>query len=187
MREVQKRIFLVEQGNFDVEVKSWVSEIARAYYYKRFAKKKFPARPTARYLTTLYKVFANDRSLVRETDAVFAQYMQDYLQQSEMKNWSWVDLFFWEFRVSSWNGLVITGEHRYSFDITIPYNNRHLLTLMLAVPEEMRISDELYWRIRAFSNQDVDNAGIQITNLKHTSNRAKMERLYLELHTKFPW
>lgn len=187
MREVQKRIFLAEQSSFDVEVKSWVSEIARAYYHKRFSKERFPTRPTARYLTTLYKVFANDRSLVRETDAIFAQYMKDYLQQSEMKNWSWVDLFFWEFRVSSWNGLVITGEHRYSFDITIPYNNRHLLTLMLAVPEEMRISDELYWKIRAFANQDVDNAGIQITNLKHTSNRAKMERLYLELHTRFPW
>lgn len=187
MREVQKRIYLSDLNCFDVEVKSWVSEIARAYYHKRFAKNRFPAKPTARYLTTLYKVFANNRSLVRETDEVFSQYMQNYFRQEEMRNWSWVDLFFWEFRVSSWNGLVITGEHRYSFDITIPYNNRRLLTLMLAVPEEMRINDELYWKIRAYANPDVDDAGVQITNLKHTSNRAKIERLYLELHTRFPW
>ena len=187
MREVQKRIFLAEQNSFDVEVKSWVSEIGRAYYHKRFAKKKFPVEPTARYLTTLYKVFVHNRSLVRETDTIFAQYMQDYLRQSEMKDWSWVDLFFWEFRVSSWNGLVITGEHRYSFDITIPYNNRRLLTLMLAVPEEIRMNDTLYWKIRACANPDVDAVGVQITNLKHTSSRAKMERLYLELHTRFPW
>lgn len=187
MREVQKRIFLAEQNSFDVEVKSWVSEIGRAYYPRRFAKKKFPARPTARYLTTLYKVFANHRSLVRETDEIFAQYMQAYLRPADMKNWPWVDLFFWEFRVSSWNGLVITGEHRYSSDITIPYNNRRLLTLLLAVPEEMRMNDALYWKIRACANPDVDAAGVQITNLKHTSNRARMERLYLELHTRFPW
>lgn len=85
------------------------------------------------------------------------------------------------------NGLVITGEHRYSCDITIPYNNRRLLTLMLAIPVEMRINDELYWKVRSYANPDVDDAGIQINNLKHTSNRAKMERLYLEIHSRFPW
>lgn len=52
MREVQKRIYLSGLNCFDVEVKSWVSEIARAYYHKRFAKNSFPAKPTARYLTT---------------------------------------------------------------------------------------------------------------------------------------
>ncbi len=187
MREVQKRAFLAERDDFDVEVKSWVSEIARAYYQKRFAKRSFPAEPTARYLTTLYKVFAHKRALVRETDAVFARYLQEYFRQPDRKGWPWVDLFFWEFRVSSWNGLVITGEHRYSSDITIPYNNRRLLTLMLAVPDEMRIRDELYRMIRAKANPEVDRSGVQITNLKHTSNRAKMERLYLEINTRLPW
>lgn len=187
MREVQKRIYLSGLDCFDVEVKSWVSEIARAYYHKRFAKDRFPAKPTARYLTTLYKVFANNRSLVRKTDAVFDDYINTYLREDDLRNWSWVDLFFWEFRVSSWNGLVITGEHRYSFDITIPYNNRHLLELMLAVSEQIRIQDELYWKIRACANKAIDDAGVQITNLKHTSNRAKAERLYLELHSRCPW
>jgi len=96
-----------------------------------------------------------------------------------------MDLLFWEFRVSSWNGLVITGEHRYSFDITIPYNNRVLLELLLTVPVEMRIQDTLYKQVRDKMNPAVDGAGVAITNLKHTSNRAKMERLYLELSTMF--
>lgn len=187
MREVQKRIYLAGLDNIDVEVKSWVSEIARAYYHKRFSKKRFPARPTARYLTTLYKVFLNNRRLVKETDNIFEKYIATYLCQDGLKNWSWIDLFFWEFRVGSWNGLVITGEHRYSFDITIPYNNRHLLALMLSIPEDMRITDELYWKIRAYANKAVEQAGIQITNLKHTSNRAKLERVYLEMHSRFPW
>lgn len=187
MREVQKRAFLAQRDDFDIEVKSWVSEIARAYYQKRFAKRDFPKEPTARYLTTLYKVFAHNRALVRETDAVFARYMQGCFRQPDRKGWPWVDLFFWEFRVSSWNGLVITGEHRYSSDITIPYNNRRLLTLMMAIPDEMRISDELYRMIREKANPEIDLSGIQITNLKHTSNRAKLERLYLETNTRVLW
>ena len=187
MREVQKRIFLAGQTDFDVEVKSWVSEIARAYYHKRFGKRSFPASPDARYLTTLYKVFFHNRSLVRKTDAVFDHYIKTYLRQDELKNWSWLDLFFWEFRVSSWNGLVITGEHRYSGEITIPYNNRRLLTLLMAVPVEARIEDGLYQAVRTYANAAVDGAGVQITNMKHTANRAKIERLYLELHARFPW
>ncbi|MDY4488044.1 MAG: hypothetical protein SPE18_08340 [Candidatus Limivicinus sp.] len=187
MREVQKRIFLARQTDFDVEVKSWVSEIARAYYHKRFGKRSFPASPDARYLTTLYKVFFHNRSLVRKTDAVFDHYIKTYLRQDELKNWSWLDLFFWEFRVSSWNGLVITGEHRYSGEITIPYNNRRLLTLLMAVPVEARIEDGLYQAVRTYANAAVDGAGVQITNMKHTANRAKIERLYLELHARFPW
>lgn len=186
-RETEKRIFLSGLDHCDVEVKSWASEIARAYYHKRFAKSSFPAKPTARYATTLYKVFAHNRKLVRETDRIFEAYLQTYLNEETLCGWSWLDLFFWEYRVSAWNGLVITGEHRYSGEITIPYNNRRLLTLMMAVPEDVRISDELYRAIRAVANPDVDAAGVQITNLKHTTTRAKMERIYLTLHTRFPF
>lgn len=183
-REVQKRIFLADLKTFDVEVKSWVSEVARAYYHKRFAKKTFPVKPTPRYLTTLYKVFVHDRKLVKETDRIFERYIEKYLQEEQLCGWSWLDLFFWEFRVGSWNGLVITGEHRYSGEITIPYNNRKLLEMMLAVPVEMRVEDKLYEMIRAQANPDVDAAGVAITNLKHTNNRAKLERIYLEVHSR---
>jgi len=183
--ELQKRIFLSELDDFDVEVKSWVSEIGRAYYHKRFNKKTFPAKPTPHYLTALYKFFVHDRKLIQDTDRIFERYIQEYLISDQLKGWNWMDLLFWEFRVSSWNGLVITGEHRYSFDITIPYNNRVLLELLLTVPVEMRIQDTLYKQVRDKMNPAVDGAGVAITNLKHTSNRAKMERLYLELSTMF--
>ena len=82
---------------------------------------------------------------------------------------------------------MITGQHRYSGEITIPYNNRRLLELMLAVPENVRMEDRLYKEIRAYSDPTVDETGVQITNLKHTSNRAKAERLYLEVHSRLPF
>lgn len=187
LREVRKRLYLARMEGVDVEVKSWASEIGRAYFHKRFAGTAFPERPTARYLTTLYKVFLHDRKLVRETDAIFQEYLDKYLRPEDTAGPDWIDLFFWEFRVGGWNGLVITGEHRFAFDITIPYNNRRLLELLLGAPLEDRRTDRLYTMIRARTDPAVDAAGVAITNLKHTSRRARLERLYLAVHSRLPF
>ncbi len=187
MREVRKRLYLAQMEDVDVEVKSWGSEIGRAYFHKRFAKASFPAHPTPRYLTSLYKVFLHNRRLVRETDEIFREYLEKYLRPEDLQGFDWIDLFFWEFRVGGWNGLVITGEHRFAFDITIPYNNRHLLELLLGAPLEDRMADRLYTMIRSRTDPKVDAAGVAITNLKHTSRRARLERLYLAIHSRLPF
>lgn len=186
-REVRKRLYLARMEDVDVEVKSWVSEVGRAYFHKRFARTAFPKKPTPRLLTTLYKVFFHDRRLVRETDDIFREYIRDYLRPEELRGFDWIDLFFWEFRMGGWNGLVITGEHRFAFDITIPYNNRRLLELLLTVPLRDRMEDRLYAMIRSCTDPDVDAAGVSITNLKHTSRRARIEGLYLAIHSRLPF
>lgn len=186
--DVRKRIVLDKIDDFDVEVKSWASEIGRAYFSKRFhGRTEFPAKPSGRACTTLYKFFLHDRKLVRETDRIFEHFIQDYYEPAEQKPVPWFEQFFWEFRVPSWNGLVITGEHRYSDDITIPYNNRILLTLLLSVPLEDRISDQLYAEIRRQMNPLIDATGVAVTNLPHTDQRARFENLYWVLHSKFPF
>ena len=90
-------------------------------------------------------------------------------------------------RSPSWNGLVITGEHRYSFDITIPYNNRLILELLLSAPIDDRINDTIYKIIRQKMNSKIDETGIAITNVKHTNSRAKMENLYYWITTHMPF
>lgn len=182
--DVRKRKYFVDRDLFDVEVKSWVSEVGRAYYHKRFAKRKFPQKLTPRYATTLYKVFLTDRKLVKETDAVFKDYLEKYFTEKDFEICPWYDLLFWEFRMSSWNGLVITGEQQIAFDITIPYNNRRLLWLLLATPVEKRITDEVHYEIIKKMNSKIYNCGISVVNVKHTQKRAKLERIYLELHSK---
>ncbi len=184
--DVRKRIVLDKIDDFDVEVKSWASEIGRAYFSKRFhGRKKFPKQPNGRACTTLYKFFLHDRKLVRETDRVFEAFIRDYYQAAEENPIPWFEQFFWEFRVPSWNGLVITGEHRYSSDITIPYNNRLLLTILLSAPIEDRIQDTLYTEIRRQFNPQIDATGIAVTNLHHTEKRARLENLYWLLHSRF--
>lgn len=185
--DVRKRIILDGIDDFDVEVKSWASEIGRAYFSKRFhGRTKFPKQPNGRACTTLYKFFLHDRKLVRETDRVFEDFIRDYYCPAEKDPIPWFEQFFWEFRVPAWNGLVITGEHRYSSDITIPYNNRLLLTLFLSAPIEDRISDAVYSEIRRQFNPKIDATGVAVTNLLHTERRARLENLYWMLHSGFP-
>lgn len=183
--DVRKRSFFADKADFDVEVKSWVSECGRAYYNKRFAKKHFPERPTPGYCSLLYKVFYPFCGVFRETNRVFGSYISRYLTDG-LKQYPWQELFFWEFRMSSWNGLVISGEHKYSFDITIPYNNRTIIDLLLRMPLDYRMNDTAYRKIRHHLNPKVDETGISVVNIKHTNTRAKWERCYLEVLSRWP-
>lgn len=183
--DVRKRVYFADTEDFDVEVKSWVSEVGRAYYSKRFhGRKDFGPEPTPRACTALYKFFLNKRGLVRQTDQVFAAYLEKYFERDRENPIPWQEQFFWEHRMPSWNGLVITGEHRYSFDITIPYNNRLLLELLLSASAEDRIHDNIHAAIRQSMNPAIDQTGIAVQNLKHTDRRAKIESLYYSAMTK---
>ena len=185
--DVRKRAFFLGIDDFDVEVKSWVSEVGRAYYHKRFVKKNFPEKLTPRYATSLYKVFITDRKLVRDTDKVFEEFINKYYSDNSFEKIPWYDLFFWEFRVGSWNGLVITGEQQIAYDIEIPYNNRILLQYLLSTPVEKRIKDEPHWDIMRKMNSQIADCGISVVNVKHTENRAKIEKMYLEISSKLPF
>lgn len=177
--DVRKRSVLLHQKDFDVEVKSWCSEIARAYYSKRFAgKTNFGNKPKPRVATTLYKFFLTERGLVHKTDKVFEQYFKDWFKSDDTVPIEWQEQFFWEFRVAAWNGLVITGEHQYTNEITIPYNNRRCLELMLSIPIKDRLSDELYKAIRDKMNAKIDTIVPTVVNLRHTALRARFEWLY---------
>ena len=59
--DVRKRLFFLNTPDFDVEVKSWVSEIGRANYYKKFGLKKMPTQLSPRQMTSMYKFFTYNR------------------------------------------------------------------------------------------------------------------------------
>lgn len=186
--DIRKRIVLDKLKDYDVEVKSWASEIGRAYYSKRFNNRtSFPDKPNGRLCTTLYKFFLHDRKLVRQTDRVFDEFIKEYYEKDAVNPIPWYEQFFWEFRVPSWNGLVITGEHRYTSDIEIPYNNRLLLTLLLSVSLEDRINDSLYYDIRHIWKPEIDESGVSVTNLHHTRTRAVFENIYYSVHSRVPF
>lgn len=187
LSDVKKRLFFTQISDFDVEVKSWVDEIGRARYHKRFGKNSFPSKPTPRYLTSLYKAFLHNRSLVRKTDTVFEAYLNTYFNDGVFDKIPWWDLVYWEFEWNAAEGLFLTGEHLFSYDITIPFNNRALLERMLSVPLQKRIDDQIQKDVIAYMNPKIVQTGIHVNDVSHTKKRAAMERIYLEIHSRLPF
>lgn len=175
--DVRKRAFFYDTKEFDVEVKSWVSEIGRANYYKKFGLKKMPKRLRPRDMTTMYKFFSYNRLSALKTDKIFKKYIVK-TQFDDLYNYDPSDMYLWEFRYGAWGGLVITSEHRVSYDITIPYNNRLIMKEFLKLPLEKRIKDIPHYDIIKLMNRKIDETGITIVNWNETEKRKKLERLY---------
>ncbi len=182
--DVAKRMFFKDTNDFDVEVKSWVSEIGRANYYKKFGKRKMPGHLTPKQMTCMYKLFITNRKLYKHTTKVFKDYCAKINFGSFPKKYDESDMFLWEVRYGGWGGLVITGEHRYSFDITIPYNNRELLDMFLSLPINSRISDKVHNDIILYMNKKIYDTGITITNYNETKKRMLLEKAYFDINSK---
>lgn len=184
--DVRKRIYFMNTNKFDVEVKSWVSEVGRANYYKKFGKKKMPKKLSPRQMTSMYKFFSYNRKTAVETDEIFKEYIKK-IDFYDIKNLDSSDMYLWEFRYGSWGGMVITSEHRVSYDITIPYNNRKLMELFLSLPLEKRISDAPHYDLIKYMNPVIDRVGITVTNYNETKKRMYLEKIYYDLNNLLPF
>lgn len=184
--DIRKKIVLIQNDVCDVEVKSWISETIRAYAYKYFGRTSFPRDLSARNYTSLYKIFLLNRRLVHETD----QYFKDYWAHTELKehlyNYDESDFFVWEMMHGGKCGLNI-GVMKACFDITIPYNNRKLLDLLLRVPFEKRLSDQLHLDLKKTMNEELYNLNIRVINLNETNRRKKMANLYFTINSWLPF
>ncbi len=188
--DVRKREFFRElcgtENGFDVEVKSWVSEIARANYYKKFGLKHMPEHLSPKHMTSMYKVFLTERGLCRETVREFERFIEKTGFHEIPDGYDESDMYLWEFRYSAWGGIVITSEHSYSNELAIPYNNRLLLCKMLQAPLEKRISDEFHEDLIRLANPKVSEPGITVTNWNETKTRMRVERLYFLINSHLP-
>lgn len=181
--DIRKRAFFSDQKPFDVEIKSWVSEIGRANYYKKFGLKKMPEKLSPRQMTSMYKIFLTERKLAKKTDLIFEEFIEKSKFNNLPSGYDASDMYLWEFRYSAWGGIVITSEHSYSNEIFIPFNNRLLLDLMLKAPKDKRISDEFHEDLIKFGDPRISELGITITNWNETKLRQKIERLYFLIHS----
>ena len=189
--DVRKREFfrnLLSNGDrFDVEIKSWVSEIARANYYKKFGLKKMPKHLTPKHMMSMYKIFLWERKLAADTCAVFREYIDKTKFHQIPDGYDESDMYLWEFRYSAWGGIVITSEHAYSYEIVIPYNNRILLNRMLQAPKQKRIDDSFHDDLIRKANSGISETGISITNWNETKVRMHVERLYFLINSQLPF
>jgi hypothetical protein len=103
-----------------------------------------------------------------------------------LNNYDWSDLFLWEIRYGGWGGLAITGEHRLSYEITIPYNNRKSIDLFLTLPLEYRIKDKVHEDIIKSMNSKISDTGINVINYNETKVRMIFEKIYFNLNSVLP-
>ena len=184
--DVRKKVTLIQNDVCDVEVKSWISETIRAYAYKYFGRKKFPKNLSARNYTSLYKIFLLNRKLVRETDKCFNEYFKNTHLKEHLYNYDESDFFVWEMMHGGKCGLNI-GVMKSCFDITIPYNNRKLLDLLLRVPLEYRISDKHHLDLKKLMNKELYDMNIRVVNLNETNTRKKLANIYYTVNSFLPF
>ena len=108
-------------------------------------------------------------------------------QAIEKYNYPWTEFFVWEIVFGCWGGLALTGEHKLTNDITIPYNNRALLDLLLKTPLKKRITDQVNKDIIHYMDKELHEMNVHVINGNETKTREIAEKLYFEIHSRIPW
>lgn len=183
--EYRKRAFLIQNLTCDVEVKSWVSETIRAYWYKHFGRSSFPPL-SPKLFRNLYKIFLTDRRLARKVDDIFRKYIVEFEYNEIPSGYPAADIFFNEVTWGSWGSANIAEMQLYS-EITFIYNNRKFLDLMFRVPLKKRINDQHHLDMKRLLNSDLAGLGIRVVNMKETKARAFLLNCIFTLNMLLPF
>lgn len=183
--EARKKFFLRKHAECDVEVKSWVSETIRAYWYKHYGRKTMPKLSPKLY-RNLYKIFILNRPLAHKIDKLFETYIKEFEYEKIPDSYPTADMHYNEVTWGSWGGLNIT-EMKYCFDITFIYNNRRFLDLMFRVPLDKRISDEHHLDMKRYLNPELADMNIRVVNMKETNFRAFALNVIFTINSFLPF
>lgn len=183
--ESRKRFYLEENCGCDVEIKSWVSETIRAYWYKHYSRKSMP-QLSAKLFRNLYKIFLANRRLAHKVDKLFASYIEEFEYDKIPACYPPADMHYNEVTWGSWGGMNIS-EMKYCFDITFAYNNRKFLDLLFRVPLEKRISDRHHLDMKNYLNPTLYDMHIRVVNMKETDTRARLLNLIFTANSVLPF
>lgn len=185
--ELRKRVYLEEKlsPDADVEVKSWVSETIRGYWYKYYGRKTMPSL-SGKLFRNLYKIFITNRALAHKVDKLFDKYIEDYEYRKIPSQYPPADMHYFELGWGSWGSLNISEMKFYS-DITIIYNNRKFLDMMFRVPLEKRIPDRHHLDMKKYLNPELYNMGIRVVNYHETKFRAWCLNVIFTINTLLPF
>jgi hypothetical protein len=79
------------------------------------------------------------------------------------------------------------GTMKFCFDITIPYNNRKLLDMLLRVELNDRISDKHHMDMKKYLNKELYDMNSRVVNLNETKSRQKLANIYYTINTHIPF
>lgn len=183
--ELRKRMVLQDRCPAGVEVKSWVSETIRGYWYKYLGRKTMP-KLSGKLYRNLYKIFIEDRSLAHEIDMLFERYIEEFEYRKVPAQYPPADLHYNEIGWGSWGSMNIS-EMKFCFDITIIYNNRRFQDLLFKVPLPKRISDQHHLDMKRYLNRELYDMGIRVVNMHETKFRAFALNVIFTINSILPF
>ena len=71
-------------------------------------------------------------------------------------------------------------------EITVPYNNRALLDMMLRTPLKKRMNDQLHKDMIRHMDKRIEELGIHVVNGNETKKRELIERVYFDINNLLP-
>ena len=175
--EIRKYIFFYRHKDMmDVEVKSWISEIVRVFFDRKYGF-RMPAKLTPRHFSIFQTRYFLAPALLWKSDHLYKEYMRKFDLESTKFNYEHTDLYYWEVRMSSW-GMQVANSQDICHTITFPFNNRKLVDMMLCAPREKRVTDQMHTDIIRLANPTIADADIHIANNYFKSKRIWMEKIY---------
>lgn len=181
--EVRKYIYLHDLDAFDVELKSWASEVARVFLERKY-QIKMPKVLTERHCSIFQTRYFGHPSLLIWSDKEYYRFLREIGLEKPLFNYEHADLFYWEVRMGAW-GVSVTSSQQLYHRVTMPMNNRKILEKFLCMPHEDRKQDKVHKAIMYYENPEIVKNEIEVPNLYFHGYRILMEKIYYRLRTLF--
>ena len=181
--EIRKYIYLHDLDAYDIELKSWASEVARVFLERKY-EIKMPETLNERQLSVFQTRFFGHPKLLRWCDKEYYRFLREVGLEKPLFNYEHTDSFYWEIRMGCW-GVSVTSSQQLFHRVSMPMNNRRILELFLSFPHEERKSDSVHKRVMSYENQAVVEAKVEVPNLYFHGYRIWMEKLFYLLRTLF--
>ena len=179
--EIRKFIYLHDIDAYDIELKSWASEVTRVFLERKY-RIKMPTVLNERHCSIFQTRYFGHPLLLKWSDREYYEFLREIHLEKPLYNYEHTDSFYWEVRMGCWGVSVISAQQLYH-RMTMPMNNRKILEMFLSLPREDRIDDSVHKDIMNYMNKAVVDAKVEIPNLYFHSYRIWMEKIYYYLRT----
>ncbi len=180
--EIRKFIYLYRLNNFDVELKSWISEVGRAMWGKKYGV-EMPNVLTPRHFSIFQTRYIGSPGLLKKSDQEYRKYLKEINLDKPPYNYEHQDFFYWEFRFGSWGASVVTTHDIFSHTVTMPINNRILIDICLWFPHAFRTNDMVNKSVIELANKKISDSNISVHNVYLGGKRVFIEKLYYHYMT----
>ena len=181
--EKRKYIWLERRNDFDVELKSDMSEVGRAYTERKFKNVKVPRKMAPRHLTIGQARYFMEPWCMHFADRAYKAFMKETGLIDDIHGYSMHDLAYWEVRMGAWASTSFSSQESFH-EITIPYNNRRLLSMFLRFPEAERKKDLPHKRLMSSGCPELAHMQVQVKDSYMGLKRMAVETIYYYYATR---